>query len=344
MEEDAFTIVIHGGAGVIARWLPADAYKESLRRITAELYAYAKIHGKSPLDIVEHGVRLLENDSLFNAGKGAVFATDGTHELDASIMCGTTKTCGAISMFTRTKNPITAARTVMENTPHILMVGKKAEEMVAQITGVELVENSYFDTEKRRLQLEEAKLAGGQKVFRDHDLEKGKSPTKPNPKNSSDTKTDSSSVGDEKDLEGAKGTVGCVCVKGGRVAAATSTGGMTNKLNGRIGDSPIIGSGTYANNATCAVSATGHGEEFIRHVIAYDISARMEYGKQSLHDAAHASVHERLPAEAGGVIAVDAAGHCEMVFNCPGMFRGTCDSSGHAAIGIWDEMETIAIE
>ena len=303
-----FSIAIHGGAGVISRAQlgPDDgaSYRAGLAEALDAGYAVLAAGGRS-LDAVTTAVRILEDNPLFNAGKGAVLAHDGYAELDASIMDGRTLAAGAVTGLRHVKNPIDLARRVMENSPHVFLSGSGAEEF-ALTQGLSLVPNEYFVTPTRKSQLQRV-LQG-----------------KTQPKN---------------ELSGL-GTVGAVAVdKQGNVAAATSTGGMTNKRWGRIGDAPVIGAGTYANNASCAVSSTGHGEYFIRSVVAYDICALVEYRGWSLDRAAKNVVHEKLVQRGGegGVIAVDPAGKVVMEFNSPGMFRGMRDSSGQRSIAIYEK-------
>jgi beta-aspartyl-peptidase (threonine type) len=248
---------------------------------------------------------LLEDNPLFNAGKGAVLAHDGYAELDASIMEGRSLAAGAVTGLRHVKNPIDLARRVMENSPHVFLSGSGAEEF-ALTQGLTLVPNEYFVTPTRKRQLERV-LQGRVQV--------------------------------RNELQGL-GTVGAVAVDAqGNVAAATSTGGMTNKRWGRIGDAPVIGAGTYANNASCAVSATGHGEYFIRSVVAYDICALVEYRGWTLEKAAKEVVHGKLVQRGGegGIIAVDPKGNVVMQFNSPGMFRGMRDSAGRREIAIYEK-------
>ena len=341
---ESFTIVIHGGAGVISKKIESQPYYEALRDILQETFSFASSKdGMTALDVVEFGVMLLENNPLFNAGKGSVYTTDGTHELEASIMDGRTLQCGAVSLIKRSKNPVQLARRVMEQTDHIYLIGESAEDLAKPS---EHVDQAYFHTQKRWDQLQAAKKEGI--VARDHDVE------------TNETK-DMSSSG----LVEEKGTVGCVCMYRGHVAAATSTGlsfplyayyyhsfpapltyslpsnssgGLTNKRCGRIGDTPLIGAGTYANDRTCAVSTTGKGEEFIRYTAAADVSARMEIGRLSLAQAAWQTVFRKLPKGSGGLIAVDCRGNVAMEFNSKGMFRGVCHSNGKGSLGIWKDM------
>jgi beta-aspartyl-peptidase (threonine type) len=301
-------IAIHGGAGTISRTGTAadqqDAYHAALRAVLGppqELLA----KGGSALDAVSLAVDLLEDCPLFNAGHGAVFTHDETHELDAAVMDGATLKAGAVGCVSRIKRPARAARAVMEHTDHVLLVGAGAEAL-AQKLGLEMVSPDYFSTEHRREQLRRA-LATDKAVL-DHD--------------------GASLVfrsGAPLDEQRKFGTVGAVAVDAqGNVAAATSTGGMTNKRPGRVGDSPLIGAGTYADNRTAAISCTGTGEMFIRTVAAYDICARMAYAGASLEQAAQAVVMEVLPAIGGrgGLVAVDRHGNVSMPFNTEGMYRG----------------------
>ena len=301
-------IAIHGGAGVIAReQLGADggaAYRQGLEAALDAGYAVLEAGGSS-LDAVTTAVRLLEDNPLFNAGRGAVLAHDGRAYLDASIMSGKDLSAGAVTGVTTVRHPIDLARRVMEDSPHVMLSGEGAEEF-AGLKGLERVPNDWFITPTRRQQLD--RVLQGRSA----------------PRN---------------ELQGL-GTVGAVAVDArGDVAAATSTGGMTNKRWGRIGDAPIIGAGTYANNASCAVSATGHGEYFIRSVVAYDICALVEYRGWSLERAAKEVVQGKLVQRGGegGIIAVDPKGNLVLEFNSPGMFRGLRDSSGRRMVGIYED-------
>jgi beta-aspartyl-peptidase (threonine type) len=258
--------------------------------------------GKS-LDAVEQAIRFLEDDPLFNAGKGAVFNSAGGHELDASIMDGSNKACGAVAAVRTVQHPISLARLVMEKTRHVLLTSDGAEKFADEMQ-VERVENSWFDTDKQRKAWETARTAEKQSRI---------SPV------------------DDRHF----GTVGCVCLDTqGNLAAGTSTGGLTNKKFGRVGDSPIIGAGTYADNATCAVSCTGIGEQFIRNAVAYDISARLEYLKQPLTDAVSDVLRKRLKGGDGGIIAVGADGSIVTDFSTGGMARAAADWRGKRDIKI----------
>lgn len=331
---DKITLVIHGGAGTITRAnMTAEkekAYRDALNLALQNGYSVLKQGGTS-LQAVEAAIIVMENSPLFNAGKGAVFTNEGKNELDASIMEGKTLKAGAIAGVTTIKNPIRGALAVMEKSPHVLMTGKGAD-LFAKEQGLEIVDPSYFYTESRFKALQEAKKE--EKIELDH-TEKTKKEIQKNPKTGLVT---------DEDLiftEGKKfGTVGCVALdKFGNLAAGTSTGGMTNKRYGRVGDAPIIGAGTYANNTTCAVSATGHGEFFIRSVVAYDISALMEYKGLSIKDAADEVVMKKLVERGGegGVIALDRNGNIAMPFNSEGMYRGFIRHDGKSEVMIYKD-------
>ena len=303
-----YTLVIHGGAGVMS---PANLSAEKASQYEAKLTQVLR-HGDSilkaggtSLDAVESCVRMMEDCPLFNAGKGAVFNAEGKNEMDAAIMDGKTGLAGAVAEVTIIRNPITAARAVMEKSDHVMLAGKGAETFAA-LQGLVLVSPDYFFTQSRWDGYLKAKA-----------------------------NADSIDAMDKK-----HGTVGCVALdKHGNLAAATSTGGMTLKKYGRIGDTPIIGAGTYADNKTCAVSATGHGEYFIRNVVAYDIAALMKYKNLSLKDAANEVIMVKLKnlGGDGGIIAVDSKGNVAMPFNTTGMFRGYVKSGGEMKVGIYKE-------
>ncbi len=302
------SIAIHGGAGVISRSsMSAEnerAYHADLARALDAGYAVLE-KGGSSLEAVVAAVKILEDSPLFNAGKGAVFNHAGVNELDAAIMDGATQKAGAVAGVRHVRNPIELARMVMERTPHVLLAGEGAEEFALE-QGMPLVPGSYFFTQRRWQQLEDA-----QKAERTASL--------------------------SEDI-GYFGTVGAVARdRDGNLAAATSTGGMTNKRWGRIGDSPIIGAGTYADNATCAVSATGSGEYFIRAVVAHEICARVRLSGVSAAEAARDVIHGKLQALGGdgGVIVVDAKGALSLEFNTEGMFRGARGSGGRRETAIY---------
>lgn len=304
-----YTLVIHGGSGNISRErMSNDREAEYLAKLSEALKAGEAIlkAGGSSMDAVVASIMILEDSPLFNAGKGAVFNYEGRNELDASIMDGKTLQAGAVAGITNIKNPITAARKVMENSPHVMLTGRGAEQFAFE-QGLEAVDPSYFFDQTRWDQYREF-LRGNTQL---------RGNTDPDMK---------------------MGTVGAVALDmDGNLAAATSTGGMTGKRFGRIGDSPIIGAGTYANNQTCAVSATGHGEYFIRNVVAYDISAQMLYSGKTLEEAANENVMEKLKEQGGngGIIAVDREGNVAMPFNTTGMFRGYVKSSGETEVKIF---------
>ncbi len=331
--KDRITLVIHGGAGTITReHMTAEqekAYREALRRSLQQGYAILEAGGTS-LDAVTAAILVLEDSPLFNAGKGAVFTNEGKNELDASIMDGQSGSAGAVAGVTVVKNPIKAARAVMENSAHVLMTGKGAEKFAAE-QGLEIVDPSYFYTETRFNSLRKAQEH--EKEESDHP-QKNQPPLKTLPK--SGHRYDPPAAG-----EGTKfGTVGCVALdQYGNLAAGTSTGGMTNKRYGRIGDSPLIGAGTYADNHTCAVSATGHGEYFIRSVVAYDIAALMNYKNLSLKAAADEVIMKKLVLKGGegGVIALDREGNIAMPFNTSGMYRGFVRKGGEPELFIFKE-------
>ena len=305
-------IAIHGGAGAIARAeITADQERDYLEALHAIVRAGQKLlaGGASALDTVTEAVRLFEDCPLFNAGKGAVFTDAGTHELDASLMDGKTLAAGAVTCVRRLPNPVVAARAVMERSGHVLMAGEAAEAF-AHGLGLPLVEPEYFYTEFRYRQWERARGVSG--TLLDHDAS-----------GMAMRQTDSTRTLSAPDADKC-GTVGAVALDAeGNLAAATSTGGMTNKRAGRVGDTPVIGAGCYANNRTAAVSGTGTGEMFIRAVVAYDVSAQMEYGGKTLKQAAEHVVFERLPriGGRGGLIAVDHFGNVAMPFNTEGMYR-----------------------
>lgn len=298
-------IVIHGGAGAIKKENMSDSlesvYLSFLDSVIS--YGYELLEqGEEGEQVVINVIELLENSPLFNAGKGAVFTNDGRNELDASIMHGKTLNAGAVAGVTTVKNPIKLAREVMNNSEHVLLTGAGAESF-AEFRGIEKVDPSYFYVQSRMDALKRIQEKERQ----------------------------------EKDSK--FGTVGCVVLdKQGDIVAGTSTGGMTNKKWGRVGDSPIIGAGTYANNATCGVSSTGWGEFFIRNIVAYDIAAMMDYAGLTLAEAADKVIHEKLQELGGdgGIIALDRNGNISMVFNTAGMFRGAIDGHGEKTVAIYD--------
>ena len=316
-----YGLVIHGGAGVIRSDMSPELeaqYRAELQRALAAGYAVLE-RGGPALDAVLAAVTIMEDSPLFNAGKGAVLNADGICELDASIMDGRTQAAGAVAGVHHIKNPLTLARAVMEKSEHVMLSGDGAERF-AQQQGFAFVPNEYFQTDFRRKQLEQAKQREGGK----------RSAALSSPGVHSLASVDGAG-------DGRHGTVGCVALdQSGNLAAGTSTGGMTNKKFGRIGDTPIIGAGTYANNATCAVSATGWGEFFIRASVAHDIAAQMEYRGASVGDAAAATLAKvaKLGGD-GGVVCIDRDGNVAMPFNTAGMYRGFRLSTGSTAIEIF---------
>ncbi len=308
-----FAMVIHGGAGTILRAnMTPEMEKAYIDTLTIALRTGYTIlaRGGTSLDAVEAAIRVMEDSPLFNAGKGAVFTADGTNELDASIMDGRTLGAGAVAAVQRVKNPISLARLVMEKSAHVMMVGAGAEEF-AKSQGMKLVSPHYFWTERRWKAYEAAKARA----------DSGKSGFVP---------------GEERKF----GTVGAVALdKAGNLAAGTSTGGTNMKRFGRVGDSPIIGAGTYANNLSCAVSGTGDGEFFIRNNVASDICARVRYSGVSLQQAAADVVMKELVAQGGegGVIAMDRRGNIATPFNSPGMYRGWVTKDGKITVKIYKD-------
>ncbi len=315
-----FAIVIHGGAGTILKknMTPEReaAYQAKLEEAIRVGYEVLK-NGGSSLDAVEKTINVMEDSPLFNAGKGAVFTNAETNELDASIMDGKTLNAGASAGTTNVRNPINLARTIMEKSEHVMLSGKGAETF-AEEQGLTLVDPEYFFTENRFKSLQ--RIKDKEKKALDYDAK--------------------TAFYDPYIKDSKYGTVGCAALdKNGNLAAGTSTGGMTNKRYGRIGDAPIIGSGTYANNATCAVSSTGWGEYFIRAQVAHDISAMMEYKGLSLKEASRIVIQDKLTdlGGTGGIIAVDKNGNMVMEFNTAGMYRATMNDQGELTIGIYKE-------
>ena len=305
-----FAIAVHGGAGTLARDTSAEQERAYLDGLGAALDAGYDVleHDGSSLDAAIAAVVVLEDNPLFNAGLGAVLDRDGVATLDASVMDGRTLGAGAVSGLKHVRNPIELARLVMDESPHVMLVGEGAEDF-ARMKGVEMVSNEYFRTPVRQAQLQ--RLLSG----------------------SAEKENDLVAHGSNQSM----GTVGAVALDThGNLAAATSTGGMTGKRWGRVGDSPIIGAGTYASNAGCAVSATGHGEYFIRTVVAHDICAQMQYAKLPLGQAVTNTLG-RMKALGGngGVIAIDANGTIVMDFNSEGMFRGARTSAGRRDVAIY---------
>ncbi len=299
-DKQAWAIVIHGGAGGMSRENTTPEVDKEYREALREAMSAGKkilADGGSALDAVEKTINVMEDNPLFNAGKGAVFTHDGKNELDAAIMDGSNLAAGAVACVTDIKNPITAARKVMTSSPHVMLTGAGASQF-AKEQGLELVNPSYFFTQKRYDEL--------QKILKSEE----------------------------------HGTVGCCALDmKGNLAAGTSTGGMPDKKYNRVGDSPIIGAGTYANNNTCAVSGTGHGEYFIRYTVAHDISALMEYKGLSLKEASELVVNDKLvkAGGSGGVISVDKSGNISMSFNSSGMFRAFATADGKEGVFVFKD-------
>ena len=312
-DETPVAIALHGGAGTIERGAMSEELEATYRAFLDDAITrgYEQLlEGRSGLDVVVNVIQLMEDSPLFNAGRGAVYTWEGTHELDASIMHGENLDAGAVAGVSTVKSPIALARAVMEDSPHVMLASRGAEVFASE-QGFDLVSPEYFATERRREALEayKANEHAGLKPEADHKF----------------------------------GTVGVVVLdQTGNLVAGTSTGGMTGKRWGRIGDSPVIGAGTYADNRSCAVSATGHGEYFIRHTVARDICARMQFGGMTLEEASSAVIMEELVAAAGegGIVAVDPAVEVALVFNTPGMYRASIDAMGRKVVGIYGENET----
>ncbi len=298
LKQAEYALAIHGGAGTMSKANLTPETEKSIREALNNALSIGEEilkNGGTAMDAVEQTIIVLENSSHFNAGKGAVFTNAGTNELDASFMDGATRNAGAVGGVTVVKNPIKAARAVMEKSAHVLLTGEGANQF-AREQNIEIVDPSYFHTDRRWESLQKAKAREEQTG----ELFSIDSPFK-------------------------YGTVGCAALdKSGNLAAGTSTGGMTNKRYNRIGDSPIVGAGIYANNNTCAISSTGHGEFFIRFAVAYDISAMMEYKEMPFQEAADFVINQKLKAEggSGGIIGVDKYGNVAMPFNTSGMYRG----------------------
>lgn len=304
------SIAIHGGAGTILKKALTNEKEEeyiNALQIALDSGYQLLVQGATALDAVERSVSTLEDSHLFNAGKGSVFTANGSHEMDASIMDGNTLRAGAVSLVTGVKNPIRLSRMVMEKSDHVFLSGKGAEEF-ARFVNCEFRDEEYFYDKFRYKQW--LAIKGSDKFELDHSTSK----------------------------EDKFGTVGAVALdKFGNIAAATSTGGMTNKKYGRVGDSPMIGAGTYANNTTCAVSCTGSGEYFIRRVVAYDVSCLMEYKAMSLVEASSEVIQHRLKKIGGdgGLIAIDNNGNIALEFNTEGMYRGRRNADGLNEVHIY---------
>ena len=309
-DESPVAIALHGGAGTIERGAMSTeleaTYREFLDDAITSGYEQLR-EGRSGLDVVVTVIQMMEDSPLFNAGRGAVYTWEGTHELDASIMHGENLDAGAVAGVSTVQSPIALARAVMEDSPHVMLAGAGAEAFALE-QGFDPVSPEYFATERRRKALEAYKSneQAGLRPEADHKF----------------------------------GTVGVVVLdQAGNLVAGTSTGGMTGKRWGRIGDSPVIGAGTYADNRSCAVSATGHGEYFIRHTVARDICARMQFGDATLEEAAQITVMEELikAGGEGGVVAVDSRGKVALIFNTPGMYRASIDAAGLKVVGIYGD-------
>ena len=311
-----YAIAIHGGAGTILRTNMTNEIEQKYKMALHESILAGEnilLNSGLAIDAVEAAISSLENNPLFNAGKGSVFSNEGEHEMDASIMNGKDLMAGAVAGVKNVKNPITLAKSVMQHSNHVFMAGQGAEVFAKQLN-IEMAPNEYFFEQMRYDQLIQAK--SNDRIELDH--------------------VDNKFENGEKKF----GTVGAVALDVfGNISAGTSTGGMTNKKHGRIGDTPIIGAGTYANNQTCAVSCTGHGEFFIRSVVAYDISCLIEYKGFSLKEACNLVVKDKLVkiGGEGGLIALDARGNIELCFNSEGMYRASKKSNEDVYIGIYKD-------
>ena len=319
-ETQPYAIIIHGGAGNFNKqFLTEDQEQEyltALQKYRDEGYDMLR-SGASSLEVVEATLKKMEDDPHFNAGKGAVFTNAGTNELDASIMDGKTLNAGAVAGVKTIKHPISAARLVMERSKHVMLSGEGAETF-ANEEGLEIVDPKYFYTEKRWKSL--------QHIKKEEEFEKNR--------------TEEDGFLEPEKVDWKYGTVGCVALdRSGNIVAGTSTGGMTNKRWGRIGDSPVIGAGTYADNRTCGISCTGHGEFFIRFAVAHDISARMAYKKVSLEQAATEVIMEEIlkVGGTGGIVGLDKDGKMAAIFNTTSMFRAGKNSKGKKFLGIYGE-------
>ena len=311
-----YAIAIHGGAGTILRTNMTNEIEQKYKMALNESILAGEnilLNSGLAIDAVEAAIRSLENNPLFNAGRGSVFSHEGEHEMDASIMNGKDLMAGAIAGVKNVKNPITLAKSVMQHSNHVFMAGHGAEVFAKQLN-IEMAPNEYFFEQMRYDQLIQAKT--NDRIELDH--------------------VDNKFENGEKKF----GTVGAVALDVfGNISAGTSTGGMTNKKHGRVGDTPLIGAGTYANNQTCAVSCTGHGEFFIRSVVAYDISCLIEYKGFSLKEACNLVVKDKLVkiGGEGGLIALDAKGNIELCFNSEGMYRASKKSNEEVYLGIYKD-------
>jgi beta-aspartyl-peptidase (threonine type) len=308
---NTFSIAIHGGAGTLVKGMMTTAlemqYKQALKKALEKGYTFLE-KGRTAIEAVEAAVKILENSPLFNAGKGSVFTANETHEMDASIMDGNSLNAGAVSLISGIKNPVNLARDVMEKSEHVFLAGEGAMQFAKQLN-YKIEDDAYFYDEFRHNQWLEIK------------------------------DTDSFQLDHATKKDSKFGTVGAVaCDQNGNIAAATSTGGMTNKKWGRVGDSPMIGAGNYANNKTCAISCTGSGEFFIRGVVAYDVACLMEHKGMSLIEASNEVINKRILEIKGdgGLIAVDTQGNIAMPFNTEGMYRASKTSKGEEIIAIYN--------
>jgi beta-aspartyl-peptidase (threonine type) len=337
--------MIHGGAGVIRKGdltpEKEKAYRDKLEEALTTGYKALQA-GKSSLDAVEIAIKILEDSPLFNAGKGAVFTADGRNELDAAIMNGKDLSAGAVAGLHHVKNPISLARAVMEKSPHVMMIGDGAEKFAKEV-GIELVDEKYFFTQERWDSLQKVIKEEKEKEKQKQEKEKSKKEKEKSQNTQTNQNQAYSATMPQSVLESDYnkfGTVGAVALdKDGNIAAGTSTGGMTYKKYGRVGDVPIIGAGTFANNATCAVSATGWGEFFIRLGVARDISAMMEYRALPVQFAADQVIKTKLQNAGGdgGIIAIDKFGNMAISFNSEGMYRAYIDKDGKPVIAIYKD-------
>ncbi len=319
-EKRNYALAIHGGAGNLTKRKFTKEQEEAYKKVMDEALelGYAMLaKGDSAINVVEAVIKIMENSPLYNAGKGSVFTNEGTNEMDAAIMDGLSLKCGAVTNVRTIKNPISAAKAVMTKSKFVFLSGKGADEF-AKEKGLEIVDTSYFFDQKRWNELLKIR-------------------------DSSKTQLDNDGQGYIESLDSTDkfGTVGCVVLDAyGNLAAGTSTGGITNKRYNRVGDSPLIGSGTYANNKTCAVSCTGHGEDFIRIVAAHEVHALMLYKKMSVSKAANKVINEELidVKGRGGLIAIDKKGNITFQFNTSGMFRGYIDKEGNKVIMIYKDL------
>ncbi len=318
--KNKFAIAIHGGAGNMLKRKYTPEEEEAYKKVMGEALdlGYSMLSkGAKATDVVEAVIKVMEDSPLFNAGKGSVFTNSGTNEMDAALMDGSNLKCGSVTNVRTIKNPISAAKTIMNKSQFVFLSGNGAEQF-AKENGLEIVDTSYFFTQKRWDEMMKIR-------------------------DSTKTQLDNEGHGSIESLDSVNkfGTVGCVVLDGyGNLAAGTSTGGITNKKYNRIGDSPLIGSGTYANNKTCAVSCTGHGEDFIRIVASHEVHVLMLYKKMSVSKAANKVINEELKSVGGrgGLIAIDHKGNITFQFNTTGMFRGCIDKNGKKTVEIYRDL------